>query len=252
MKETLKIRSDMMDYFGYASPAQLLRETCNSVAKEGELEGVDFRRLMPAIGATRMMGQVVLEFFAPAMMGMEVEVQTLPHEEFGVASVYRSSISHNGVELMRASTKILTVYFQERKVVPAEALAPFWKIPASPCGEPIEFIQLPKDLELAETYVVRYRDCDANRHMTAFRYVELVCELVGYWGEHMHQIRRMQVDYRSECLPGDTLQLYHGVRDGVHYVTGIHRNGRQSFAASVELEPEETVRLKDQESLQMK
>ena len=84
MKETLKIRSDMMDYFGYASPAQLLRETCNSVAKEGELEGVDFRRLMPAIGATRMMGQVVLEFLAPAMMGMEVEVQTLPHEECGL------------------------------------------------------------------------------------------------------------------------------------------------------------------------
>lgn len=252
MKETLKIRGDMMDYFGYASPAQLLRETCNSVAKEGELEGVDFRRLMPAIGATRMMGQVVLEFFAPAMMGMEVEVQTLPHEEFGVASVYRSSICHKGVELMRASTKILTVYFQARKVVPVEELAPFWEIPAAPCGEPIDFIRVPEGLEPAETYAVRYRDCDANGHMTAFRYVDLVCELVGYWGEHMHQIRRMQIDYRSECLPGETLQLYHGVREGVHYVTGVHENGRQSFAASVELDPRETIRLKDRETLQMK
>ena len=93
---------------------------------------------------------------------------------------------------------------------------------------------------------MKHCDCDTNGHLTAFRYVDLICELSGYWGPELHQIRRLQVDFRKECLPGETIDLYHGVRDGIHYVAGYHADGRPSFHASLELAEETCPRVADE------
>lgn len=235
-----------MDYFGYVSPANTMREVCECISRDTDHDGVGFLRMITELGATWMMGQFVLESFQPIPANLEVEIVTLPYEKIGVSVMRRVEIRHQGQVLARQTNKTLPVYYQQRKVVPPEAYAYMWETPAGEPGEDLKWVDLPEDMELVERYPVKYCDCDTNGHLTAFRYVELICELSGYWGPELHLIRRLQVDFRKECLPGETISLYHGMRDGVHYVAGLHENGRPAFHASLELAEETCPRVADE------
>lgn len=239
MKVETRLRDGVMDYFGYVSPSELLREADRSNILQSDAEGVGFLRMKDTLGATWMLVQVLMEFRKPARAGQSVTMETTNHEDFGVAILRRTSLQSHGKELLRVSTKILPVYLKERKVVPPEKLTSLWTLPAGAQGEDLERIVLPENLTLFEEVPVRYRDCDMNGHMTAYRYLDLVCEAIGYWGEHLHLLRRMQIDYRKECLPGDSLRILHGTENGRHYVGGFKPDGTCSFAAWAEFAEEE-------------
>lgn len=235
-----------MDYFGYVGPAATMREVCECITIDTDHDGVGFRRMITELGATWMMGQVVLEAFHPIRSAMEVVIETLPYEKMGVAVMRRAEIRHEGELMFRQTNKTLPVSFARRKVLDPQTYAYMWETPAGEPGEDFGWVDLPEDLELVERYPVKHCDCDTNGHLTAFRYVDLICELSGYWGPELHQIRRLQVDFRKECLPGETIDLYHGVRDGIHYVAGYHADGRPSFHASLELAEETCPRVADE------
>ena len=221
------------DYFGYVNPTCLMEEIDEGVAMSNFEDGVGFAHLFPAIGVTWMLGQCVVEYLEPVMTVDEVEIITGGHEQHGPAVVRRSTMYHRGKEAMRFTAKLLPVYFHARKVAPPQVLEPFWKSPAIPTGELIPFIKAPEHMETVEEYVVHYRDCDTNKHMSAFRYMDLILEAVGYWEGEMRLARRVQIDYRKECVVGERMSIRHGVKDGVHYVSGVKENGEVSFHASV-------------------
>lgn len=227
-----------VDYFGYVSPNYMMREINEGVAVANYNDGVGFSHLFPTIGVTWMLGQCVLEYEKFVPCAEEVEVECGGHEQFGVSTVRRCVMYHNGEVAMRFAAKLLPVYFDARKVVPPHVLAPFWKTEASPCGDPIVFIKPPEHMETIEEYSVRFRDCDSNKHMTAFRYLDLIMETVGYWNNTLHLPERIQIDYLKECLPGEVVNLQYGKRDGVHYCSGVKQDGSVSFNASVRFSEE--------------
>ena len=171
------------DYHGFVSPNYMMRKIDEGVALANYEDGVGFSHIFPAIGVTWMLGQCVLEFKELLVPAYEVEIEALPHEQFGIATVRRCVMRKDGTEIMRYSSKLLPVDFAARKAVPASALEPFWKVPAAPCGERIVFLKMPEEMVTKERFPVKYRDCDTNKHMTAFRYLDLVMETVGYWDE---------------------------------------------------------------------
>ena len=235
MKWNAVFLTNNVDYFGYAGPTFMMREINEGVARANYADGVGFEHLFPTMGVTWMLGQCVLEYLP---CGAAVEMEVGGHEQHGFATVRRTVMRQNGEAVMRFAAKLLPVDFAARKAVPPTVLEPFWKSPPDPMGPVIPFLQPPADMALAERYPVRYRDCDSNKHMTAFRYLDLILESVGYWEGPMHLARRVQIDFKRECLPGDVLELYHGRQDGVHYVTGIKQTGETAFHASVELSEE--------------
>lgn len=223
------------DYFGYVNPTYLMREIDEGVAMSNYEDGVGFAHLYPTIGVTWMLGQCVLEYLHPVFTVTEVEISAGGHEQHGPAVVRRCTMMNEGREVMRFSAKLLPVYFEARKIAPPQAIAPFWKTAADPIGEQIPFIVVPDQMETVEEYTVRYRDCDTNKHMSAFRYLDLILESIGYWcGEH-RLARRLQIDYRKECVVGDVLDLQHCELDGIHFVRGVKADGTVSFNAMVEL-----------------
>lgn len=226
------------DYFGYVNPTYMMREIDEGVAISNYEDGVGFSHLFSSIGVTWMMGQCVLEYLQPVLSVEDVEIQTGGHEQHGLAVVRSCTMMYRGTEAMRFRAKLLPVYYDSRKVAPPQALAPFWKTPAEPTGELIPFIVVPDCMETVEEYVVRYRDCDTNQHMTAFRYLDLILESVGYWSGEHHLARRIQIDYRRECVVGDVLTLQHCEREGVHYVCGVKQDSTVSFRATVEFSEE--------------
>lgn len=221
------------DYYGYVHPNYLMREIDEGVAKRNYEDGVGFAHLFPTIGATWMLGQCVLEFLEPVYTLAEVEIETSAHEQHGVSVVRRCVMRCEGREVMRFAAKTLPVYFEARKIVSAEALKPFWKSAAIPAKEPIPFIGMPEDMETVEEYRVRVFDCDTNRHLSAFKYLDLVLESAGYWEGEMHLARRVQIDFRKEALLGEVLQLRHREIDGIHYCCGVKEDGTVSFNATV-------------------
>lgn len=235
MKLKAAFQACSSDYFGYVNPSIMMRTINEGVAIGNHADGVGFDQIYPSIGATWMLGQCVMEFLKPVYPATEVEIETGGHEQFGAATVRRSTMYSNGEAVMRFATKTLPVYYQQRKVVPPEAMAPFWKTEPLPCGAPISFIQLPEQMKLAETYQVAYRDCDLNKHMTAFRYLDLILENIGYWDHEMHLAERIQIDYKKEVLAGETLKILVGQSDGIWYCSGEKADGQVSFNATVKM-----------------
>lgn len=245
MKRVSTFPNSYLDYFGYVSPSLLMHEASECLALQGEEEGVPIVRMMEELGATWMLGQAVLEMLCPIKVGTEVEVETTPHEHFGVTVIRRAEMRQNGEVVMRMLNKSLVVDYEARKAVPLEKMAHMWLIPEHPKGENFGWVSLPEKMEFVERYLVRYGDCDMNEHMTAYRYIDLICESVGYWGEEMRLIERLQIDYKKECTPGEIIDLYRGESDGILYVSGVHSDGKVSFNASVKLSPESYHTVKD-------
>jgi len=197
-------------------------------------------RMINELGATWMMGQMVMENFEPIQPGMEVRINMPPRELHGVGIVRRAHLWDGDLERARVTLKMLPVYFTSRKVVPPAELERLWMTPDRPAGEPIHWVALPEHMELADKILVRRPMCDVNGHMTAFQYLNFICEAAGYCGEALHLIRRMQVDFKAEFLPGETLELYRAEENGLIYVSGLHEDGRLGFRAGVALDQEET------------
>ena len=235
MKIKTVFPASAVDYFGYVSPNYMMREINEGVAASNYRDGVGFSHLYPTIGVTWMLGQCVLEFKKFVPCAEEVEIECGGHEHFGVTTVRRCVMYHNGEKAMHFTAKLLPVYFAARKVVPPYVLQPFWKSEASPCGENVFFLKLPEQMQTVEEYHVRFRDCDSNKHMTAFRYLDLILETVGYWNGNVHLPERIQIDYLKECLPGEVLKLQYAEQDGIHYCRGVKADGSVSFHASVRL-----------------
>lgn len=222
-----------VDYTGYVAPVHMMRTINEGVGAANFNDGVGFAHLFPTIGVTWMLGQCVLQFKKLVPCAEEVEVECGGHEQFGVTTVRRCVMHHDGEVAMEFAAKLLPVYFDARKVVPPHVIAPFWKTEHSPCGEEISFVIPPEHMEVCEEYHVHYRDCDSNKHMTAFRYLDLVLETADYWSGELHLPERIQIDYMKECVPGDVLYLKHGMKDDVHYCSGVKSDGSVSFNATV-------------------
>ena len=230
--------SHAVDYFGYISPNVMMREVNDALATQNVEDGAGFARIMTSIGATWMLGQCVLEFDDLVNSAEELEIEALPRENFGISYVRRAVAKRDGKVVVRYAAKQLPVYVETRKIVPVSVMDRFWKEPAAPCGENIPFIQPIANMQPADYYTVRYYDCDPNRHLTAFRYLDIILEAMAYWCGEVRRIQRIQIDYRSECVPGDSLLLTYGEQDGVHYITGTKQNGKLSFNSTVRLSEE--------------
>ncbi len=228
------------DLFGCVSPWLILQEVNDCVGWEFDIDGVGIERMLEELGATWMMGQMVLENFAPIRPGMEVEIELLPRELHGVGILRRAHLWDGDLERARVTLNMLPVYFKSRRVVPPAELSRLWLTPDQSGGTPIGWEQFPEHMELAEEILVRRHMCDVNGHMTAFQYLNYICEAAGYWGETLHLIQRMQVDFKAEFMPGEILKLYCGEHQGIRYISGVHEDGRLGFRASVSLAEEET------------
>ncbi len=238
MKRNKTFAAASCDYFGYVSPNNMMREANEVAALANYEDGVGYSNIFYTLGVTWMLGQCVLEYKSFVPCAEEVEIEAGGHEHFGPTVVRRTIMRHNGQEAMRYSAKSLPVDFEARRVVESAVLAPFWKTEPIPAGEPIPFIVPPKDMVTEEVFKVHYRDCDVNQHMTAFKYMDLAMETIGYWRGEPRLPKRIQIDFLKEARMHEVLELRYAQENGVHYCSGVKEDGSVSFNASVILSEE--------------
>lgn len=235
MGYTVRFPRSCTDLFGYVSPWAVLQGVNECLSRELDLDGVGVVRLLKELGATWMMGQLEVEYLAPVRHSVPLKVEVLPRKNSGVCCLRQAVVQSESEALMRYTGKFLPVSFAERKVLPLSALDTLWKRPGGGQVASFGWVRLPETMELAERETVRHWWCDPNGHMTTYQYLNLVCELAGYWNAGVRVLERVQIDFRKEFVPDEGMSLYRGVENGVTYISGIHDNGTLGFAASVKL-----------------
>ncbi len=78
---------------------------------------------------------------------------------------------------------------------------------------------------------VEYADTDMNGHMNNTKYPDMIC---GFIGDMKGQrVISMALNFVSEALLGETLKVYYGESDGIHYIRTVRGNGNTNIEAEI-------------------
>jgi len=78
---------------------------------------------------------------------------------------------------------------------------------------------------------VRYTDLDVNGHMNNTRYLDWILDTLEVNQLIEHGLADAQVNYISEALPGETIELFAGTDGKTTYVQGRRPDGKTVFEA---------------------
>ena len=122
-----------------------------------------------------------------------------------------------GNRLISATTSWLIIDLASRRMVRDRELAE--NFDNSKAGfaieEQAEKVTMPKDIEpeLAGTHKVVWSDIDTNGHVNNVKYVVWALDSLEYDLVSTKQIRELVVNYDSEVLPGQSVDLYRAVEN---------------------------------------
>ena len=127
-----------------------------------------------------------------------------------------------------ATTSWLIIDLASRRMVRNSTLAENFDNTAlgDAIAEQAEKVSVPKglELELVDTHKVVWSDIDTNGHVNNVKYVVWALDSLEYDLVSSRQIRELVVNYDSEVLPGQSVDLYRAVEnteDGiVCYIVG--------------------------------
>ena len=233
------IYSHEMDYHGYYPPSSMHR-LCNSsyfgCVREN---GLPYPAIRAKLNASHMVGMADLHILKPIQVLNEkqsVELYSLPLMRSKGVFMARVFAVLDGEILAMMNQVHMIVSMETRKVLPTDYVCEQMgaDIMRTTIGAPRR-LQLPEDMELVREEVVQFRECDINQHMNTGKYIDRICEVLGYWEGDLKIMNRLRIEFQKECVPGDVLGIY--VKRSVHgwYVKGIKNGTDVSFKAYVEI-----------------
>lgn len=233
------IYSHEMDYQGHYPPSAMHRILNSGFYGAVRDQGLPYPLLRAKLNATHMVGMTDMHIFKPIQVLNElqsVELWSLPLMRTKGVFMARVFVVHRGQVLGMLNQVAMVVSLETRRVMPTQAVCDGMGIDIlqSTMTAPRR-LQLPEDMELARQVEVRYSECDLNRHMNTGRYIDHICETLGYWtGEHKI-MSRLRIEFARECLPGDILSIYVKQTPRGWYVKGVRNEAEVSFKAYVEM-----------------
>ncbi len=218
------------DYFCCASPGALARIIIGDTVLQIERDGVERSRLLAEKRGAWMVDKFRLEQFVSLGYAARFTVRLSPRREKGVRIYYTAEVRSDGACAARAEISFFAVEFFQRRVLRLGELEEMWTTPAEQ-GKPMSKAAWRGEMTPCGAETVRFSDCDSNQHLSSPKYLDLICDATGYWTGEQKICALMQVDFVSECRPGETLQFSTAEADGVTYIRGAHSTGERAFDA---------------------
>lgn len=233
------IYSHEMDYQGHYPPAAMHRLINGGFFGALRAYGLPYPAIRAKINATHMVGMTDLHIFKPIQVLNEmqsVELYSLPVMRTKGVFMARVFVVLHGEVLAMLNQVSMIVSLETRRVLPTEYVCEKMncEVMKTDMSAPRR-LKLPEDMELAREVEVRYSECDLNRHMNTGRYIDHICETLGYWQGTHKIMSRLRIEFDRECMPGDILSIY--VKRSVNgwYVKGLKNGDALSFKAYVEM-----------------
>lgn len=233
------IYSHEMDYQGHYPPSAMHRMSNGGYFGALRAVGLPYPAIRAKMNATHMVGMTDLHIFKPIQVLNEcqsVELYSLPVMRTKGVFMARVFVVLNGEVLAMLNQVSMIVSMESRRVLPTEYVCEQMgtDVMKTNMSAPRR-LQLPDDMDLVREIEVRFSECDLNRHMNAGRYIDHICETLGYW-EGKHKImNRLRIEFDGECMPGDTLSIYVKRSVNGYYVKGLRNHQQLSFKAYVEM-----------------
>ena len=96
-------------------------------------------------------------------------------------------------------------------------------------------IKMPEHVIQKMVRPVYYSDTDINGHMNNTKYADVACDAIEYHKRSQRWISEVQINYLSECFPGDELLILCGEEGDAHYVKGTDEAGGDRFTLRMRL-----------------
>ena len=233
------IYSHEMDYQGHYPPAAMHRLINGGYFGALGKMGFRYPDIKREMNATHMVGMTDLHILKPVQVlndVQSVEIYSLPLMRTKAVFMARVFVVQNGEVLAMLNQVSMIVSLESRRVLPTDYVTQTMgrEVIKTNIGAPRR-LQIPEDMELMREVQVRYSECDINRHMNTGRYIDLICETLGYWEGKQKIMNRLRIEFDSECVPGDTLGVYVKRSANGWYVKGVKNGETLSFKAYVEM-----------------
>ncbi len=231
-----QVYSYEMDYHGYYHPMRMFRTINKGFFEVVDKQGLSMNALNEKINATRMMGMVDLQILKDIQVLRDYEDLTVyaqPLQRTRSVLTNRAYLTWRGETCAMLDGVAMAVGRDTRKVIPTQTLVEQMGVQLpEPLPGSAPRLELPEDMTLKHEYPVRYWECDLNAHLNVARYVDYVCEAVGYWEGKRKRLHRIKIEFNKECFPGDLMGMYVKAVEGGVYAKGVkQQTGETAFKA---------------------
>lgn len=197
-----------------------------------EHDGLSYQELFDR-GLAFVLSRMNISLYAPLRSHDKIEVQSWACESKGVTFNRCYRILRDGAIMAEAVSMWALAGVHDRKIHRVnEFELPYGMDDMLELDMPAR-MKIPEgvNFSLVGERTVEYADTDMNGHMNNTKYPDMICGFIG----SMRGLRviSMALNFVSEAPLGETLKIYHGVSDGVHYIRTIRENGNTNIEAEI-------------------
>lgn len=231
-----KVNANDVDFNNIVSASNLLKYMQDAANCSMEADGLSYDELFDK-GYAFILSRIRLSSYAPLYSHDKIEAQSWACESRGVQFNRCYRILRDGVIVAEAVSVWALCGVHDRKLHRVNEFdLPYRIDDMLELDMPARF-KIPEDvnMRLVGERIVEYADIDMNGHMNNTRYPDVLCgHLDG--GMKGQRIISMGISFSGEAPLGETLKIYAGQSDGIHYVRTVKHDGSINVEAEIILE----------------
>ena len=228
-----KVNANDVDFNNVVSTSNLLKYMQDAANCAMEADGPSYDELFSE-GYSFILSRIRLSSYAPLHSHEKLEVQSWACESRGVQFNRCYRILRDGIIVAEAVSVWALVGVNDRRLHRTNELDLHYRTDDMlELDLPARF-KIPEDVELrlVGERTVEYADVDMNGHMNNTRYPDILCgHLDG--GMKGQRVISIGISFVHEALLGESLKIYSGQSDGVHYIRTLRSDGSVNVEAEI-------------------
>ena len=222
------------DIHGLIRPSQLLRYSMHM----SQVQQASERLFTPETAEQMHLGWMLARFkytqHATAHRGEKLRIVCSPRSVQLAYYIREARITRGGEEIADVSMVWIPVDLEARRILRVSELEQVFSESAPKTEhKDLRRLPLPKGLPEQTSLNIPYSLCDSNGHFSSANYVDLLCDVFGFWRESPMRMESMQLDYHAEFRPEERLTLFGAREGGIVTARGVHDDGKTGFVASL-------------------
>jgi len=230
------VNANDVDVNRIVTVSQILRYMQDAANWQMETDGLSYDELFVNRGLAFVLSKIRLSLYTPICSHQKITVESWACPSRGMTFQRCYRILRDGLIVAEAISGWALVGVKDKKL---HRVSEFGELYGTDTSLELDLpvrMKIPEEVQLSLVgeRIVEYADIDMNGHMNNTRYPDMLCSyLRSMTGK---RVISMTLHFQSEAPYGETLRVYHGESDGVHYLRTARENGTTNVEAEIILE----------------
>lgn len=231
-----RVNANDMDVNSIVSASGVLRFMQDAAYSQMEEDGMSYGTLVEKYGVAFILSKIRMSLYAPLYSHDRILGESWACPSRGATFLRCHRILRGTETIAEAVSSWALVGVADKRLHRVGEIAlPYGEeeplTPDSPSRMKIP-PQLP--LSLVGERTVAYEDIDSNGHMNNTKYPDMLCGFIG--DMRGSRVVSLHLHFQHEAPLGETIRVYHGELDGVHYLRTTREDGGTNVEAEIRLE----------------